>query len=463
MDRFVTFLSEKFAPKVNRFTRNHWVAAVQSAILAALPFILVGSLITLIGLIPGVDDALPSLSKISDFTFGLLGLFVAFLIPYSVMEKKGLNAQKLIAGLSGTALFMMLLSPVTQDGDKIVFVFGRLGATGMFVSIVGGLFTALVMVVLSRVDLFKNSTGLPSFVINWFNSLLPILIVVSAGWLLNYELRVDVFDAIIKVFSPLTSIAQTFPGFVLLCFVPLFFYSFGISGWVTLPVSFPIWMAAIQQNADQVAAGGHAANIFTYEVCFVGFLTFGGFGATLPLVALMNFAAKSRRLKAIGRAGAIPSVFNINEPIVFGAPIAFNPMLMIPFWINGIVVPALTYLALKGGLAEIPHKVFQLWYMPYPISTFLVSGVRGVLVVLVLMALSLLIWLPFFRAYDLEEARKERAEDAEEAAEAEEAADAGAGADGGSRQTQDAAEEGGDTRDGRRDRQSRDADHPARG
>jgi PTS system cellobiose-specific IIC component len=423
MEKFVSFLSDKFAPKVNKFTRNPWVAAVQSAILAVLPFILVGSLVTLIGIIPGVKDAAPTLSRISDFTFGLLGLFVAFLIPYSVMEKKKLNSLKIIAGLSGVALFLMLLSPTIKASGQIVFEFGRLGATGMFVSIVGGLFTALVMVVFSKVNFFKNSENLPSFVINWFNSLLPILVVIAAGWLLNFVLHFDVFKLIIDAFSPLTSIAETFPGFVLLCFIPLFFYSFGISGWVTLPISFPIWVTAIQQNADNLAAGLEATNVFTYEVCFVGFLTFGGFGATLPLVALMNFAAKSKRLRAIGRAGAIPSVFNINEPIVFGAPIAFNPMLMVPFWINGLLMPAMTWLALKGGLAEVPTKVFQLWYMPYPISTFLVSDWRGVLVVLVLMAVSFLVWLPFFRAYDIQEAKKERKEEAEEAAE--EAARAG--------------------------------------
>ncbi|MFF3494547.1 PTS sugar transporter subunit IIC [Streptomyces sp. NPDC002795] len=398
---------------MNRFTRNTYVAAVQTAILGILPFILVGSLVTLIGIIPGVSDAIPTMSKISDFTFGLIGLFVAFLIPYQVMEKKKLNSQKLIAGLAGLALFLMLLDPTSGKGSAITFDFGRFGATGMFVSIVGGLFVSFVMVLFAKVDFFKNNANLPSFVINWFNSLLPILVVVAAGWVFTYVLSWDVFAAILKLFSPLTSIAESFPGFVLLCFLPLFFYSFGISGWVTMPLSFPLWMTAIQENADAVAAGGSATNIFTYEVCFVGFLTFGGIGGTLPLVALMNFA-KTKRIKAIGRAGAIPSIFNINEPIVFGAPIAFNPLLMIPFWINGIVVPAMTYLALDWGLAKIPDKVFQIWYMPYPISTFLVSGWRGAIVAVILMTVSCVIWYPFFRAYDAQEARKEREEEAGE-------------------------------------------------
>lgn len=431
MDKLIEFLTERFAPKVNKFTRNVWVAAVQSAILGVLPFILVGSLITLVGIIPGVSSGVPAIGRITEYSFGLIGLFVAFLIPHHVMEKKKLNSLKLIAGLASISLFLMLLSPVSQDGGKVVFAFGRFGATGMFVSIVGGLFTAAVMALFSRINFFRNSENLPSFVINWFNSLLPVAVVVTVGWLLSFVLGLDVFQLVITAFSPLTAIAQTFPGFVLLSFIPLFFYSFGISGWVTLPISFPVWMTAIQQNADQVAAGGAATNIFTYEVCFVGFLTFGGFGATLPLVALMNVWAKSKRLKAIGRAGAVPSIFNINEPIVFGAPIAFNPILMIPFWINGIVVPTITYLALNAGLAAIPDKVFQLWYMPYPISTWLVSDWRGVILVLVLMTVSFLIWYPFFHAFDAQEVKKEHAEEMEEAEEAEEAARAAtsAGAD----------------------------------
>lgn len=88
------------------------------------------------------------------------------------------------------------------------------------------------------------------------------------------------------------------------------------------------------------------------------FTDMGGIGTTLPLVIMMFFLAKSMRLKAIGRATVVPSIFNINEPLMFGAPVVFNPFFMIPMWIVSIVIPSITYWALYLGWVSIPSKTF---------------------------------------------------------------------------------------------------------
>ena len=49
----------------------------------------------------------------------------------------------------------------------------------------------------------------------------------------------------------------------------------------------------------------------------------------------------------------IPTLCNINEPIVYGAPIILNPILMIPMWINSIVIPVINYFARKLGFVKI--------------------------------------------------------------------------------------------------------------
>ena len=161
-----------------------------------------------------------------------------------------------------------------------------------------------------------------------------------------------------------------------------------------------------------VAAGQPATNINTWEVLYSGWVGIGGIGATLPLVIMMAFWARSARLKAIGRASLVPGIFNINEPIVFGAPIAFNPILMVPFWINSLIPPILTCWALSSGLVAIPSQVFQMWYTPFPFATWIVSpGVMSLLLLAVVAALVTLTWLPFFRAYDRQELAEDEAED----------------------------------------------------
>ena len=158
-------------------------------------------------------------------------------------------------------------------------------------------------------------------------------------------------------------------------------------------------MPAIAENQANFAAGQEVTNIFTAEAASLFLI--GGGGATLALCIMLAFMAKSQRLKMIGKASLVPSIFNINEPIIFGAPIAFNPLLMIPMWINGLLGPILTWIVMKIGLVPIPHEPFQLWYLPVPIQSWIVTtSITGVIFFCVLFAASWIIYYPFFKLYD---------------------------------------------------------------
>ncbi|MDA1468385.1 PTS transporter subunit EIIC, partial [Brachyspira hyodysenteriae] len=56
----------------------------------------------------------------------------------------------------------------------------------------------------------------------------------------------------------------------------------------------------------------------------------GGSGATLGLCIAM-IMSKSEHLKYVGKLSIVPGFFNINEPIMFGAPIVIDPIFVIPF------------------------------------------------------------------------------------------------------------------------------------
>lgn len=158
-------------------------------------------------------------------------------------------------------------------------------------------------------------------------------------------------------------------------------------------------MPAIAQNQANYAAGEAVTNIFTSEAGQLFLI--GGGGATLSLCIMLAFMAKSNRLRIIGKASLIPSIFNINEPIVFGAPIAFNPILMVPMWINGLVGPIITWFVMKWGIVPIPYEPFQLWYLPAPILAWVTTkSITGLLLIVVLFVISWLIYYPFFKVYD---------------------------------------------------------------
>lgn len=399
MDKIMDFMSTKFAPRVNKLVANPWVSAIQNAMLTGLPLVFVGSIITMISILNNFFDWIPDFSAMSTFSFGMFGLIIAFLIPYYVMENKG-HSNKLISGITSLVLYLMLLFPSIGEDGTITFTLSRFGIEGMFIAIIGGLFVAIVMNFMAKKSFFDEDSMIPDFVVQWFDSLLPIAFILFIGWLITVQLQVDFFIVIQEIFHPVAKIVSTFPGFVLSVFIPVFMYSFGISGWAVFPVFYPIYMSNLAENIQAVANGGEAMNVATQESLYA-LIYIGGTGTTLALSVMMAFLSKSQQLKAIGKAVVVPSIFNINEPLVFGAPIAFNPYLMVPMWINGLVIPSIVYVIMSLGWVTIPSSTYLLWYMPYPIASyFATQDFKAIFWAIAIFALAWAIYYPFFKAYD---------------------------------------------------------------
>lgn len=392
-------LNTKFAPKAQKIANNQWVLTIKNSILEVLPFIFVGSLITLLEIPANFWSWWPDLNPINSFTFGLTSIFVAFLVPFNFMETKKLKKQRIIAGLSSIALFLMLANPSwDKTGSVISYQFSEWGAGGMFVALIVGIYAALIMELFGKFSFFSEDSALPDFVMSWFDSMLPITLVIATGWILNL-LHFNFYQLVINIFSPLSKSLDTWWGFTLFLFFDCFIYSMGISGWVLAAIDQPVMLGGIAANAKAVAAGHAATHIFTSELIY-SFPWIGGVGCTLPLVLMMLFWARSRRLKALGKATVVPSIFNINEPVVFGT-IVWNPYLMIPLWINGIVLPLITAVWFKLGLSPIPAHLMQMWYIPFPFVTWIVSpAVSSIILMLILFFVGGLIYYPFFKAYD---------------------------------------------------------------
>lgn len=408
MDQVMNFMTDKVAPKMNRITRNPYISAVQDAILTAMPLIFIGTIGTVLDTIREAFPSFPNCSGFSTFSFNLLSLFLAFLIPSFIMEKKKQRRTRNQAGLAGLSLFMMVICPVIEDGNFTVS-FKALGAGGMIAAIVTGIFVGFVMSSFGKLHLFKEDSAIPDFVTVWFDTLIPILLLLLLGWIVTAVLGLNMLEIITNFFLPLVNFGETFWGFVLINFLTMaFLYSFGISTWVLYSVMSVICLTGIAANEAAVAAGMAASNIHVYEVTWI--MTIGGGGATFALSVMMCFLAKSKRLKLMGKTCFVPSIFNINEPLVYGTPIAFNPILMIPMWLCGFVIPCITWAAFKLQMVPIPTKVFQMWYLPKFIFAYFSTGsFRGAVLAVVLFAVSWIIYWPFFKVFDNQLCREEAA------------------------------------------------------
>lgn len=415
MKKFMDWMTNVFAPKMNKIARNPWVAAVQESILTAMPVILIGSFATVFNILRDFIPQIPDISMISNFSFGLLALFLAYLIPATIMEKKKHRKTAKQAGMAGLAFFLMIVYPSFDDAGNINILFSNLGTGGMIASLIAGLFVGAVMNQFAKHSFFGEDSSLPDFITVWFDTLIPITLILIIGWLFTFVWEISIFNIIYEIFKPFISIGQSFWGFVLLNFIGYtFLYTFGISTWVIYPITSAICLQGIGDNMALVAAGNAPININTGEVA--NLFALGGGGCTLALAIMILFLAKSKKLKVIGKSTIVPSLCNINEPLVFGAPIAFNPLLMVPMWIVGFIIPVVTYLALSSGLVPIPAEPFNFWYIPSPIVGYMVTkSFAGVLLVLVNFAISWVIYYPFFKVYDKQVCDEEKAEEEKKA------------------------------------------------
>lgn len=399
MNKFMNYVEQHVAPLIRKIGQNIWISATQEAILAAVPATLVGSVATLISVFRGFGlSFLPDLSMLSSFSFGLFGLFLAYQLPCIIMEKKRHRKVARQAGLAGLGLFLLLVYPSFNEEGNLVLTTANLGAGGMLNALVSGYITAIVFNIFVKHSLFKEDSALPSFIITWFDSIIPWTLCLLFGILLTFTLEFDLIEAIRALLLPISAFSQSFGGFILVVTLILFMYSFGISAWIIFPLLSLIWMEGQNANLALVAQGLPPTNVHTYEVfqmCFIG-----GQGATLALCLFMTFLAKSKRVKTVGRAALIPSIFNINEPIVYGAPVAFNPTLMIPFWLAGLANCINVWIAFSSGLCTVPVEPFRMTMPSLLYAPLALKSISGLILHLVCFTATAVIYYPFFKVYD---------------------------------------------------------------
>lgn len=170
--------------------------------------------------------------------------------------------------------------------------------------------------------------------------------------------------------------------------------------------------AALYQAGKLTLA--HGAHIVTNEF-YNNFINLTGSGITIGLVIFTLFFAKSIQFKSIGQIEAVPAIFNINEPFLFGLPLVMNPFLAVPFFLTPVIVALTTYLVIASGIVPPLNGVAAPWTTPPIISGFLIGGWKMAIWQTIVLVESVLIYFPFARKYDNVLFKQEQEKAAEEA------------------------------------------------
>lgn len=415
MDKFMKVIEEKLVPPMAKLGTQRHLLAIRNGVVSTLSLILIGSFFLIFVNIPykPIADVLaPYAATIAlpfRMTMGLMAIYATFIMGSDLAKSYKLD--QTTGGVLSLGAFFMLQVPVnvtTPEDAPLGFVLpmGSLGASGMFTGI-------LAMIIAVEVYRFftvhkitiKMPEQVPPAVARSFEALIPGAVILISLWIVRDIIGFDVNAALMALFKPITGIlGNNLFGALLPMFLIHLLWSFGIHGMsIVGSVVRPIWLVMLDDNAKALAAGTSPTDLpyVTPEQFYQWTVTIGGAGATIVVAALFLFVCKSKFLKEVGRFSLIPGIFNINEPMIFGAPMILNPYLFIPFNLVPLVLTTISYFAVKLGLVN-GFTTFQAWTLPAPIGGFLSAGNDWRIVVLIAinLAVATVIYYPFIKAYD---------------------------------------------------------------
>ncbi|KFN89981.1 PTS system cellobiose-specific IIC component [Tetragenococcus muriaticus PMC-11-5] len=288
----------------------------------------------------------------------------------------------------------------------------RLGSSGIFSAII----MAILAVQLYKFCVKKNLVikmpeAVPSGVANAFTALIPAFVVAISVLVINgilIALGTDIFKLIALPFGFVVNLTNSWGGILVIYFLVHILWLVGIHGSniIIQGFLFPILMSNLQSNIE-------GANIPFAGELNNAFIIVGGAGATLGLVIYLAFVAKSKQLKVLGKAAIVPGFFNINEPLVFGLPIVYNPFLAIPFFLAPMVTASIAYWAVELQFIQ-PVIAMMPWPTPISAGAFISTGgdYMAIILAIICAAIAFLIWLPFIRLYDRRLVKQEQEENA---------------------------------------------------
>lgn len=405
---------ESAKPFFDRVSRNKYLKSIRDGFMSAMPVILFSSIFLLIAFVPNIfgfywpKDVENAIMKPYNYSMGILALLVAGSTAKNLTDNMNRelpvnlqinNISTFMAGIVG--MLVMAVDPI-KNGLAIEYM----GSKGLLT----GFLVAFLVCNIYRYCVKRNITihmpsEVPPNISQTFADIIPFAfsILLLAGFDLIFRKVVGMSFAagVIAFFKPIFLAADGYLGLALVYGSISLFWFVGIHGpSIVEPAVSAIYYMNIAANLDLFRAGGHATNILTPGVQqFV--CTMGGTGATLVVTLMFAFMARSKELKAVGRASAIPVLFGVNEPILFGAPLILNPVFFIPF----VLAPIMNVWLFKIFVDVLGMNSFMYilpWTTPAPIGIVLGCGLGLLCVIYVLCALLLdfLIYYPFFRVYD---------------------------------------------------------------
>lgn len=407
MNKFMNMLQKHLMPFAQKLSTNMYLSSLTETMITVLPLIMVGSFACLFAnvnievwqqFLAQHSDILMIFNKVQSYTVNLIAIYVLIVLSYKISKKHGLEA--IAVSILSVAVFILL----TPSEVNVSISQDWLGYKGMITGILLGMLVPTLMKAIKNKNLvIKMPDSVPDYVAESFSSLIPVILIIVGTEIIDFVMvatgQGSLHQMIYNVLQiPFQHLSSSLAGTMIFMFACALMMPLGIHANTILYVIFPIYLANGAANLAAYQANEPLPNIVT-STWFMHIVP-GSIGCVLPLILLLVTVAKSERLKSVGRISLIPNLFNISEPVLFGAPILFNPVLMIPYITCSVLNVFLGYILMYFNIVPRLNGVEVVWSMPIVLSGVLAQGWQFALLQIVLVIIDLLIYYPFVKTYD---------------------------------------------------------------
>lgn len=409
-----------FAEKISS---NKYLKALSNGLMGTLPVNIIGSISLLLAVLPiePWQNFLASiqlgsyLSTAYSMTVGIISIYAAYLVGNRLASE--FKQSEVPAGIISLFGFLILTPLVTVENTTTLDM-SKLGAQGLFTAMICGLvFSRIYCFVLEKNLVIKMPAGVPPFVTDTFAGLVPAIVsgftAIMISWVFGFTSWGSFSDFIYQVLAtPLQSLSSSVGSLLFIMIIQMTLWFFGIHGSLVVQ-SFvaALYLPMDVQNMDALASGatnGELPNILgqSFYNLFGGI---GGAGSTLSLVIVILLVAKSKQSRTVAKLGAVPGIFTINEPIIFGLPLILNPIMAIPFILSPLVQISIGYIGIWSGIFPRLNGVQVPFGTPILLNGFLAGGWKISLLQIICILAGCLLYYPFVKVLDKENLKRENA------------------------------------------------------
>ncbi|MCR5291034.1 MAG: EAL domain-containing protein [Treponema sp.] len=388
--------------------------AIRNAMLRILPLLIIGYIAQAIVEFPinayqsfihtfAHSVILSIFSQIAFVTQGLMGVYFSFCVSICISEQKKTSRHGTYAAAAVSTICFMTMSGMA-NADQVIEAMQN---SNLFIALLCSaittelyLFVRKHMVLLSKkhknFDVVQNQSMKELFAMAFVISIIVIAEYVLYSIIEAFHIENPLLALYHALFKNKT---VNFGAMILYTVSVHFCWFFGIQGTTVMaPLYNSYLLPAAFANQAALLMKSEPVNMFTSY--FYTFITVGGSGIGISMLIALLLFSKQPSIRLTTKTSLVPTIFNFNEPLLYGLPVMLNPILFVPFLITPIINTTICTLVFYMKWVPLPAH-----YVPFAtpplISGYLITGsISGTILQILCITIGVLIYKPFIAVHD---------------------------------------------------------------